>query len=144
MISRRVTGMESSVMSSASTDWRDLAACRYEDPDLFFPMGHSPATERQINQAKAICAICPVLDTCLQFARDEQMEYGIFGGKDEFERRGKNRTIVHPPQKTLDPARLLAVKGLMRDGHSESEMAVILRCDVRTIARYKARIREAA
>jgi len=37
-------------------DWRQLAACRCADPELFFPVSASDPCLDQITQAKAICA----------------------------------------------------------------------------------------
>jgi WhiB family transcriptional regulator, redox-sensing transcriptional regulator len=37
-------------------DWRQLAACRRADPELFFPVSASDPCLDQITQAKAICA----------------------------------------------------------------------------------------
>ena len=40
-------------------DWRQLAACRHTDPELFFPLSASGPSLDQVTQAKAICAGCP-------------------------------------------------------------------------------------
>jgi WhiB family transcriptional regulator, redox-sensing transcriptional regulator len=40
-------------------DWRQLAACRHADPELFFPVSASGPSLDQITRAKAICARCP-------------------------------------------------------------------------------------
>jgi hypothetical protein len=55
---------------SASTEhWRQRAACRNEDPDLFFPVtDDGPGYERQVAAAKAVCRGCPVRDRCLDEA----------------------------------------------------------------------------
>jgi len=37
--------------------------------------------------AKAICARCPVRDSCLAYALDTRQEFGIWGGLNEDERR---------------------------------------------------------
>ena len=60
--------------------WHAQAACRTEDPDLFFT-GRGETT----GPAKAICANCPVRDTCL----DEHLyePVGVWGGLSERERR---------------------------------------------------------
>lgn len=46
--------------------WRDQATCRYEDPELFFPIGTSGPALLQTEQAKAVCARCPVREQCLE------------------------------------------------------------------------------
>lgn len=48
--------------------WRDRAACRDEDPELFFPIGSTGPALRQIEEAKAVCRRCPVVDDCLRYA----------------------------------------------------------------------------
>jgi hypothetical protein len=39
-------------------DWRPLAACRFTDPELFFPLSESGQGVEQVAAAKAICAGC--------------------------------------------------------------------------------------
>ena len=51
-------------------NWRDQAACRNEDPELFFPIGTSGPALLQTEQAKAVCARCPAREQCLEWALD--------------------------------------------------------------------------
>ena len=67
--------------------WRDQAACRSVDAQLFFPAGSTGAAIDWIRSAKAVCRSCPVHDPCLQFALETNQEAGVWGGKDEDERR---------------------------------------------------------
>lgn len=67
--------------------WRDRAACRHTDSDLFFPAGSTGDAVEQIDAAKAVCRTCPVHAACLRFALESNQESGIWGGKDEDERR---------------------------------------------------------
>lgn len=71
------------------TDWRNYAACRDVDPELFFPIGTAGASLLQIDEAKQICRTCPVCGPCLQWASDIGAA-GVWGGTTEEERR-KNR-----------------------------------------------------
>ena len=66
--------------------WTDRAACRYEDPELFFPLGHGSEFTAQLDNAKAICRRCPVAPECLDEAIDAGHQ-GIWGGTHEDERR---------------------------------------------------------
>ena len=66
-------------------DWRDDAACRDADPELFFP--DSRSAWGQVKRAKLICRGCPVSATCLSWALDSNQEAGIWGGLTEDERR---------------------------------------------------------
>lgn len=76
---------------SRRPDWRDLAACRGEDPELFFPKGADGPWLLTIEQAKTICRRCPVLDACLTFALNNPVPDGIYGGLTEIERRSLTR-----------------------------------------------------
>jgi WhiB family redox-sensing transcriptional regulator len=68
--------------------WREDAACRGADTDLFFP-----ATEEEAGPAKAICALCPVREECLEFALQTRQEDGVWGGMTETERRRLRRRL---------------------------------------------------
>jgi WhiB family redox-sensing transcriptional regulator len=46
--------------------WRDCAACLDVDPELFFPLGNSDPALRQIDEAKAVCRRCEVVETWLR------------------------------------------------------------------------------
>ena len=67
--------------------WRESAACRFLETDLFFPIGKTGLAVAEIQRAKAVCASCPVRQPCLAFALDTHQGYGIWGGYDEDERR---------------------------------------------------------
>ena len=69
------------------TDWRDDAACRDADADLFFPVGTMGPALRQIDEAKRICRACPARAACLAWAIDHGITSGVWGGTTEDERR---------------------------------------------------------
>ena len=64
-------------------------ACRDLDTELFFhPEGERGSTRRRrAAGAKAICATCPVIEQCREYALRAQEPYGIWGGMTEEERR---------------------------------------------------------
>ncbi len=62
-------------------DWTELAACRNGDPDRLFVQG------AEQHRAKIVCASCPVRTECLAEALDRQIEFGVWGGMTERERR---------------------------------------------------------
>jgi WhiB family transcriptional regulator, redox-sensing transcriptional regulator len=62
-------------------DWRRRAACRDGDPDRLFVRG---AAQRE---AKLVCFGCPVRIQCLAEALDHRIEFGVWGGMTERERR---------------------------------------------------------
>lgn len=62
-------------------DWAPAAACREAHPDQLFVRG------AEQNKAKQLCAGCPVRTECLAEALDNQIEWGVWGGMTERERR---------------------------------------------------------
>ncbi|MEU3901605.1 WhiB family transcriptional regulator [Streptomyces sp. NPDC045251] len=73
-------------------DWRHRAACREEDPELFFPIGTTGPALLQIEEAKAVCRNrCPVMEPCLTWALDSGQDDGVWGGLSEDERRALRR-----------------------------------------------------
>ncbi|MDT7715432.1 MAG: WhiB family transcriptional regulator, redox-sensing transcriptional regulator [Pseudonocardiales bacterium] len=68
-------------------DWRHRAACRDEDPELFFPVGTSGPALLQIAEAKIACRRCPVSTECLNWALASGQDAGVWGGMSEEERR---------------------------------------------------------
>jgi WhiB family transcriptional regulator, redox-sensing transcriptional regulator len=76
-------------------DWRNYAACRDVDPELFFPIGNTGPALLQIDEAKQVCAHCKVAEACLQWALESGQDAGVWGGLSEDERRAlKRRTRV--------------------------------------------------
>jgi WhiB family transcriptional regulator, redox-sensing transcriptional regulator len=69
----------------ATGNWRVSANCRNGDPDRLFVTG---AKQRE---ARSICRGCPVLTQCLSHALDERIEFGVWGGMTERERRAMLR-----------------------------------------------------
>ncbi|MGW1469133.1 WhiB family transcriptional regulator [Streptomyces sp. NPDC002308] len=72
-------------------NWRTRAACREEDPDLFFPIGSTGPALVQTEDAKAVCGTCPVREQCLRWALDNNQDAGVWGGLAEDERRALKR-----------------------------------------------------
>jgi WhiB family transcriptional regulator, redox-sensing transcriptional regulator len=75
-------------------DWRHRAACRDEDPELFFPIGTTGPALHQVDEAKTICGRCEAVDECLSWALDSEQDAGVWGGLDEDERRALRRRRV--------------------------------------------------
>ncbi|OKL54609.1 WhiB family transcriptional regulator [Bowdeniella nasicola] len=72
-------------------DWRHRAKCLTEDPELFFPIGNTGPALTQIEEAKAVCRQCEVMDTCLKWALENGQDSGVWGGMSEDERRALKR-----------------------------------------------------
>lgn len=72
--------------------WRRLAACRTEDPELFFPVGTGAPALAQAEEAKRVCQGCPVRQVCLAWAMDDSRQVtGVWGGLREDERQSLRR-----------------------------------------------------
>jgi|ERR1700734_1210774 WhiB family redox-sensing transcriptional regulator len=61
--------------------WVSKALCRSVDPEELFVRG---AAQRE---AAEICRHCPVMRECAADALDNEMEFGVWGGMTERERR---------------------------------------------------------
>lgn len=79
------------------SDWRSHAACRQENPELFYPVGTTGPAVEQTLQAKAVCARCPVWKQCLAWALDTDQQFGVWGGSTEEERKAL-RPRPRPPR----------------------------------------------
>ena len=64
--------------------WQDSGLCAQSDPELFFEEVQGSDNP----EARAVCRNCPVMVQCLQFALDNEEEFGIWGGLTP---RGRNR-----------------------------------------------------
>ena len=71
------------------------------DPDALFVTGAAQ------NRAKAVCMGCPVRTECLSDALDNRVEFGVWGGMTERERRAllRRRPDVTSWRRLLDSAR---------------------------------------
>lgn len=65
------------------------AACRTEDPDLFYPSGETVRSD--IARAKRVCARCPVRWECGRLAFETGEQFGVWGGLTADERRAQVR-----------------------------------------------------
>ncbi|WP_082974695.1 WhiB family transcriptional regulator [Mycobacterium sp. 1245805.9] len=70
-----------SVAAAEETSWVARALCRTIDPDTLFVRG---AAQRE---AAAVCRRCPVMQECLAEALDSRVEFGVWGGMTERQRR---------------------------------------------------------
>jgi WhiB family transcriptional regulator, redox-sensing transcriptional regulator len=62
--------------------WRDAAACRGIDPEIFYPV-----VDEESEPAKAVCEQCAVRQACLEHALTAREKEGVWGGATERERR---------------------------------------------------------
>ncbi len=82
-------------------NWRVAARCRADDADELFVAG---ALQRD---AKLFCRTCPVRTECLAHALDQRIEFGVWGGMTERERRAllRERPDVESWSELLHDAR---------------------------------------
>jgi WhiB family transcriptional regulator, redox-sensing transcriptional regulator len=73
-------------------DWRAVAACRDEDPELFFPIGTSGPAVAQAEQARTVCQRCPAIGYCVLYALAAGEDNGVWGGMTDDERRVAHRS----------------------------------------------------
>ncbi|MGH3098714.1 MAG: WhiB family transcriptional regulator [Streptosporangiales bacterium] len=86
---------------SWNESWSRAGACRDGDPDRLFVRG----SEQHV--AKRVCRHCPVRTECLAYALDHRMEYGVWGGMTERERRAllRRRSDVESWREVLEAAK---------------------------------------
>jgi WhiB family transcriptional regulator, redox-sensing transcriptional regulator len=68
-------------MTDARTAWVSKALCSSTDPDEFFVRGKAQT------RVAVICRHCPVVAECLADALDNEIEFGVWGGMTERQRR---------------------------------------------------------
>lgn len=62
--------------------WMQRGSCAHEPPSRFFP-----SDGVGVEVARRICATCPVKEPCLEYALENRIEHGVWGGCSERERR---------------------------------------------------------
>jgi WhiB family redox-sensing transcriptional regulator len=70
--------------------WQPRAACRGPQAVVFFPPSHAERKEERLAReraAKAICRTCVVQQECLEYALRIREPHGIWGGRNEVERK---------------------------------------------------------
>jgi WhiB family redox-sensing transcriptional regulator len=93
------------VGTHTESDWTARAACRDTDPDELFVQGAAQ------NRAKSRCLGCVVRTECLADALDNRVEFGVWGGMTERERRAllRRRPDVTSWRALLETARAEAL-----------------------------------
>jgi hypothetical protein len=130
---------------AVNSDWQADAACRQTDPELFFPEGRSQRAEAQRQQAKTVCAACPVRSDCLSWALESGQYLGVLGGLDEDERWERRRPGFGPRENaTVRPAfdRAVAARDFIEEhvavGTSLRAIGVMLRIGHDTVRKARA------
>ena len=63
-------------------NWMARGLCANQPPETFFP-----SDGVGVEVAKRICAQCPVVDPCLEYALTNRIDHGVWGGCSERQRR---------------------------------------------------------
>jgi WhiB family redox-sensing transcriptional regulator len=79
--------------------WREQAACRGADLDVFYPERGQTA-----GPARQVCARCPVRQPCLDYALSNRITHGIWGSLTERERRPLQSAWVQDARRERDRA----------------------------------------
>jgi WhiB family transcriptional regulator, redox-sensing transcriptional regulator len=102
----------------ADPSWPARAACLGTDPDLWFPPP-GDAAPQYLEQARKICAACPVRDTCLEYSLDLRIDTGVWGGMSVSERRRERRGRGAARRRERDAA----IAAAAADGHALAVIA---------------------
>ncbi len=81
---------------------------------MFFPVGSTGPAEAQVEQAKQVCARCPVVQECLQWALEAGAGHGVWGGLTEQERRLAQRRLYRLDDPDRQPAKATSLRRLSR------------------------------
>ena len=81
MVTANLGRIAMATLPTRDENWSQRAACRDEDPELFFAPGEGwvAADEPQIDEAKAVCRRCEVAGDCLMWAFQTGDKHAIMG-----------------------------------------------------------------
>ncbi len=101
-------------------NWTEQALCRQSRPDDLFVRGAAQ------NDAKRVCMGCPVRTECLAEALDNQIEWGVWGGMTERERRAllRRRPNVTSWRRLLETARAEAQQSAAKERRAQAQRAI--------------------
>jgi WhiB family redox-sensing transcriptional regulator len=125
-----------------NTRWQHAAACRdVRNPDIFFP----GKEDSEGMAAKRICASCPVLAECLDFALTTMprpdRDFGVYGGLLPVERARLRGGLTLIPDRKLEGRAQAAVARKLADAIGEAATARALGVTLRALTDAWARYR---
>lgn len=68
--------------TSSETKWMAEGNCASKPPSMFFP-----SDGVGVERAKLVCEDCPVSSRCLEYAIENRIDHGVWGGTSERQRR---------------------------------------------------------
>jgi WhiB family redox-sensing transcriptional regulator len=74
--------MHQTEIIDTETLWMRDGNCRGYHPATFFP-----SDGVGVESARTICGTCPVREACLEYALENRIDHGVWGGCSERERR---------------------------------------------------------
>jgi WhiB family redox-sensing transcriptional regulator len=95
------TSASATIERETPGDWRQRAACIHYVGEVDF----FPARGESVREAKAVCAICPVREECLEYALETNVLCGVWGGLSERERRQVRRDRARARRHSAERAR---------------------------------------
>ena len=103
--------------SGSTTSWREVGRCKGVDPEVFYPEDDEDPGE----EAKAICSMCSVRETCLEQAIVGREKIGVWGGYTARERRRLVRQRRRArPDRNAEPSE----RSARGDRHPDLEQAL--------------------
>lgn len=105
--------------------WQTQARCAHvEDPDIFYP-----ERGQSVRAARELCFKCPVRQQCLEFAVEERIDYGVWGGMSKRERKrwalqnGKEQPELERALVFASPERLEKMLRFVRSRYASRQLA---------------------
>jgi len=77
-------------------EWVERALCREVDPELFYPEDRGASARNfMYRQAVKVCQMCEVRQECYTYARDNNEQWGVWGGHYAWQiKRAKRKEIA--------------------------------------------------
>lgn len=108
--------------------WREHAACKGVDSELFFPVS---GKREHATEALQVCAACPVRQACLDDAVERGDDWAVLGGHTAKERQAMRGDVAlkHVRQ---------AIRYHLDRGRTDTEIATRVGCGVAAVAQIRA------
>lgn len=82
--------------------WRENANCKGVPTSVFFSgLGTSPASQKKRIPALECCNACKVRKECLEFAVNNDIKHGIYGGLTPTERKNLSESFCNGSEETV-------------------------------------------
>jgi hypothetical protein len=109
-------------------NWRDRAACKDINTDIFFP-SYGNLTDKQYWQAALICSECPVNKECLTEALETKANQGTFCFPERVRKRFKNKKLINIQQTINETFKIIEIMDPSFDYKGKLTKKRCLRCN---------------